>query len=267
MTVRSDTRGGVLTLTLDAPSRRNALSPEMLCRLSDALHAFDADDALKVVIVTGAGEQAFCAGGDLGRTLPLLTGDRAPEDEWDRRVLAEPVIMATSGLRGWLPSKPVIAAVNGVCMAAGLELLLGTDIRLAADHARFALPEVQRGLLPFAGSMARLPRQVPYAVAMQMLLTGDPIDAAEAWRIGLVSEVMPLPALLPRAHAIADRIAANGPLAVREAKQAAIATSGLALGDAYAVEDAAWARVRASDDAREGPRSFMEKRAPRWRGR
>lgn len=267
MTVHRDARDGVLTLTLDAPARRNALSPEMLCLLADALAAFDADDALRVAIVTGSGEQAFCAGGDLARTLPLLTGDRAPEDEWDRRVLDDPRVMAASGLRGWMPGKPLIAAVNGVCMAAGLEFLLGTDIRLAADHARFALPEVQRGLLPFAGSMARLPRQVPHAVAMQMLLTGEAIDAAEAHRIGLVGEVMPLPALLPRARAIAARIAANGPLAVREVKHAAIATSGLALGDAYAVEDAAWARVRASEDAREGPRSFMEKRAPRWRGR
>ena len=267
MSLQLDTEDAVLTITFDAPQRRNALTPEMLCRLADAFWAFENDETLRVAIVTGAGDQAFCAGGDLARTLPLMTGERAPEDGWDRRLLDDPRVLAASGLREWVPSKPVIAAVNGVCMAAGFELLLGTDIRIAAAHARFALPEVQRALLPFAGSMARLPRQVPLASAMQLMLTGEPIDATEAHRIGLVGEVLPAADVMPRARRIAARIAANGPVAVRAVKRTAVAASGQPLAAAYAMEDAAKQQVLASDDAREGPRAFMEKRAPVWRGR
>jgi enoyl-CoA hydratase len=265
-TRREGPEGAVLVVTLDAPARRNALTPEMLCRLADAFLAFDADPTLLACVLTGAGELAFCAGGDLERTLPLMTGARAPEDDWDRRVLGDPLVMAASSLRERVPDKPVIAAVNGVCMAAGFEILLGTDIRVAAAHARFGLPEVQRALLPFAGSMARLPRQVPWASAMQLLLTGEPIDAAEAHRIGLVNAVLPAAEVLPRALAIAARIAANGPLAVRTVKRTANAASGRPLEDAFALENEAKRLVLGSEDAREGPRAFLEKRPPRWRG-
>jgi enoyl-CoA hydratase len=261
------TLGAVLVITLDAPQRRNALTPEMLCRLADAFIAFAHDPALRVAVLTGSGDQAFCAGGDLARTLPLMTGDRAPDDDWDRRVLSDPQVLAASGLRDFVLDKPVVAAINGSCMAAGFELMLGTDIRIAARHARFALPEVQRALLPFAGSMARLPRQVPHAVAMQLLLTGEAIDANEALRVGLVNEVVTSEAVMPRAMAVAERIARNGPLAVQAVKRTALAASGLALTEAYALEDAAKREVLASADAREGPRAFIEKREPRYQGR
>ncbi|MCR5869096.1 enoyl-CoA hydratase/isomerase family protein [Aquincola sp. J276] len=259
--------GAVLCITLHHPARRNALTPEMLCRLADAVVAFAADDALRVAVITGSGDQAFCAGGDLARTLPLLTGARPPEDDWDRRVLQEPQVMAASGLRDHPLHKPVIAALNGSCMAAGFELMLGTDIRIAAEHALFGLPEVQRGLLPFAGSMARLPRQVPQALAMELLLTGEPIDAATALRIGLVNRVLPGPQVLPAAMAMAERIAANGPLAVQAVKRTVLGASGQPLAQAYALEDEARRLVLASDDAREGPRAFIEKRPPRYTGR
>jgi enoyl-CoA hydratase len=265
--VRLERRGDVLLVTLDAPRRRNALTPEMLCRLADAFVAYAADPVLRVAVVTGAGTQAFCAGGDLERTLPLLTGDRAPDDAWDRRLLDDAQVLAASGLRDFPLDKPVVAAVNGACMAAGFELLLGTDVRIAAETARFGLPEVQRALLPFAGSMARLPRQVPHAVARRLLLTGEPIDAPEALRVGLVNEVVPAAQVLERALAIAERIARNGPLAVRAVKRTVVAASGTPLHAAYALEDEARREVLASDDAREGPRAFMAKRAPRYRGR
>lgn len=265
--VRVETHGGIQLITLDAPQRRNALTPEMLCRLADAFMAFSANPVLRVAVITGAGEQAFCAGGDLGRTLALLTGDRAAEDEWDRRLLDEPRVLAASGLRDYPIDKPIVAAINGSCVAAGFELLLGTDIRIAADHARFALPEVQRAVLPFAGSMARLPRQIPHAAAMQLLLTGEPIDAAEAWRIGLINEVVARGDALPRAMTLAKRIERNGPLAVQAVKRTAIAASGMPLAEAYELENAAKRQVLATADAREGPRAFMEKREPRYEGR
>ncbi|MDB5931677.1 MAG: enoyl-CoA hydratase, partial [Polaromonas sp.] len=164
-TFRYEKDGPVAILTLDRPAARNALTPEMLCRLADAFVDFRDDPALRVAILTGAGDLAFCAGGDLGTTLPLLTGARAAADDWDQRVLQEPQVMAASSLRGFALNKPVIAAVNGACLAAGFELLLGCDIRIAAGHAMLGLPEVQRGLIPFAGSMARLPRQVAQAHA------------------------------------------------------------------------------------------------------
>jgi enoyl-CoA hydratase len=263
----SHTAGGVLTLTLNRPAARNALSPELLCRLADALQDFAANDSLRVAVLTGAGELAFCAGGDLGLTLPLLTGARPPADAWDARVLNDPLVMAASGLRDWPLAKPVVAAVNGVCLAAGAELLLGTDIRITAEHASFGWPEVRRAVLPFAGSMARLPRQVGHAAAMQLLLTGQPISAAEALRIGLVNEVLPAAEVLPRAQALARQIASNGPLAVQAVKRTVLACSGQLLDAAFHIEDVAWAAVAASADAQEGPRAFIEKRAPVWRGR
>lgn len=265
--IRVETQGGILVITIDAPQRRNALTPEMLCRLADALMGLASDPSLRVAVITGAGEQAFCAGGDLARTLPLLTGDRVAEDEWDRRLLDDPQVLAASGLRDHPIDKPIVAAINGSCMAAGFEMMLGTDIRVAAQHAQFALPEVQRAVLPFAGSMARLPRQVPHAVAMRLLLTGEPIDAAEAWRIGLINEVVAREEVMPRAMAIARRIERNGPLAVQAVKRTAIASSGMPLTDAYELENAAKRDVLATADAREGPRAFIEKREPRYEGR
>ena len=266
-TLRYDKSDGIATITLDRPEARNALTPEMLCRLADAVQDFAADPAMRVAILTGTGEKAFCSGGDLAATLPLMTGARAPADEWDRQLLDDPVVAAASSLRGYPLHKPVIAAVNGACLAAGTELLLATDIRIAAPHATFGLPEVTRALLPFAGSMARLPRQVPYCLAMEMLLVGEAIDAERALRIGLINHIVPSAELLPRAYALARRIAANGPVAVQQVKETVLAASGLPLEQAYRLEDEAKRVVMASEDAREGPRAFIEKRAPVYRGR
>ena len=184
-TILYEKDGPIATITINRPGARNALTPEMLCRLADAFVDFRNDRQLRVAILTGTGELAFCAGGDLARTLPLLTGAREAEDDWDRRVQGEPQVMAASSLRGFALDKPVISAVNGACLAAGFEILLGTDIRIAAAHAIFGLPEVQRAVIPFAGSMARLPRQIAQAHAMEILLTGRPVSAERALQIGL----------------------------------------------------------------------------------
>lgn len=258
--------GAVLRITINRPAARNALTPEMLCRLADAFVMLRDDAALRVAVITGTGDIAFCAGGDLGSTLPLLTGAREPANEWDRRVMNEPQVMAASSLRGFALDKPVIAAINGACLAAGFELMLGTDIRIAASHASFGLPEVQRGLIPFAGSMVRLPRQVPQALAMEIMLAGRPINAQRALQAGLVNEVLPPEEVLPRAMALAAQIAGNGPLAVQQVKRTVMAASGASLGEGYAIEDDSRRTVFASADAQEGPRAFMEKRPPRFTG-
>lgn len=265
--VRFEVQDAVATITLDAPATRNALTPQMLCLLADAIQEYAASETLRVAIITGSGDRAFCSGGDLARTLPLMSGARAPKDEWDRRLLSDPVVLAASGLRDFPLDKPVIAAVNGACMAAGFEMLLGTDIRICAEHATFALPEVKRALIPFAGSLARLPRQIPLCMAMEMLLTGEPISSIDAQRAGLVNRVVPADRLSETAHAVATSIARNGPVAVRAVKRTVVAASGVSLAAAYELEDRAKAAVMASEDAREGPRAFMEKRAAVYLGR
>ena len=259
-------RGAVLLITLNRPAARNAITPEMACRLADAFDEAEADAATRAVVLTGAGERAFCSGGDLGTMLPLLTGARAPKDQWDRRILRDPAVLSRSALREGRFDKPLIAAINGACLAGGMETMLATDIRIAAEHAVFGLPEVAHGLIPFAGAPTRLPRQVPYCLAMEILLTGAPVDALAALRMGLVNQVLPGPDVLARALAVADRIAANGPVAVQRLKQTVLRASGLPLADGFRLEDESRRAVLATADAREGPRAFMEKRLPRFTG-
>lgn len=258
---------GVATIVLNRPAVRNAIDPQMACMLGDAFITCARDDAVRVVVVTGSGPKAFCSGGDLASMLPLLGGHREPRDEWDRRILHDKALQQASGLRDFPFHKPVIAAVNGACLAAGTELLLGTDIRIAADTATFGLPEATRGLIPFGGSMARLPRQVPFCIAMELMLTGRTMTAAEALAAGLVNQVVPAGDVMPRALAIAGRIAANGPVAVQRIKQTVLASSGRSLQESFALEDESSAVVFATEDAQEGPRAFVEKRLPVYRGR
>ena len=262
-----EVRGDILLLTLNRPEARNAISPEMACRLSDAYARYAEDDELRVLVLTGAGRKAFCAGGDLALTMPLLSGAREPQDDWDRRVLDDPSVMDRSALRHSAIDKPIIAAINGACVAGGLETMLATDIRIASETARFGLPEAKRGLIPFAGSLARLPRQIPHAAAMEMLLTGDMIDAERALAIGLVNRVVPQAEVLARALCAAESIAENGPLAIRQIKRTVRLATGLALEQGFALEDEAKRIVMASKDAREGPLAFMEKRPARFEGR
>lgn len=256
----------VAVIRIDRTAARNALSPQLLCELADAFVAVRNDASVRAVVLTGTGDAAFCSGGDLGLTLPLLTGARAPQDAFDHRLLNDPSTLDIAALRHFDLIKPVVCAINGVCMAAGFELMLGTDIRIAADHAQLGLPEVRHALLPFAGALARLPRQIPEAAAMQLLLTGRPISAQQALQWGLVTEVLPAAQLHARALELAEQIAANGPIAVQAVRRAARHGSGLPLPSAYALEDAAMREVMASSDAREGPLAFMEKRPPQFRG-
>lgn len=258
----------VATITLNRPDRHNAFDPETVVRLADAWTAVEHDDEVRAVVLASAGDGTFCAGGDLKRLVPLLTRARPAEDEWDERLLADQkTIMNQALLRRSAFGKPIIAAVQGRCLAGGTELVLATDLRVASRSATFALTEVQRGLIPGGGSVARLPRQVPRAVAMEMLLVGEPITAQRAYDLGLVNELVDPGRALERATEIARRIAANAPLAVREAKRVAAASPDLPLEDALALEDGATRTIMRSDDAREGARAFGERRPPRFTGR
>lgn len=252
-TLRYEKRGPVALVTIDRPAAMNSLTREMLVGLDVAFADVQADPELRVAVLAATGERAFCAGMDLVDAIPLLTsGDDMGFSDPTKRQLSDVF-------------KPVIAAVNGACIAGGLELLLGTDLRIAAEHATFGLGEVRWGLVPLGGSHVRLTRQVPWAVAMELLLTGEPIDARRACEVGLVNRVVPAGEALPAALALAEKIARNGPLAVRTAKE--IAVRALALEPGFVLEKALGARVLASADAREGPRAFAEKRRPKFEGR
>ena len=261
-----DRRDGVLVLTMNRPAKKNALSPEMLVRMAEAWRAFRDDRDTHVAILTGAGDTDFCAGGDLELTMPLVTGARKPETEWDHRLLADMTQFTDAILRGFALYKPVIAAVNGSALGGGTEMANACDLRVAAENAVFGTPEAKVGLLPGGGSISRLPRQIPWAKAMEMLLIGDPFSAQDALAMGLVNYVVPHEQLMPKAMELAAKLAANGPLAVRKIKEGVVRGSGLPLDQALAIENEVSAAVLTSKDAREGPRAFQERRKPRFTG-
>jgi enoyl-CoA hydratase/carnithine racemase len=260
-------RGHVAYLTMNRPQVHNALDAELIVRLSQAWQELRADDRVRVVILTGAGDKAFSAGADLGTLIPLLSGARAPEDEWDRKVLDSPEVVDHAQLKNIEFFKPVIAAVNGLCIAGGMEMMQATDLRVAVDSATFALQEAKWGIAPLGGSIARLPRQMPWCKAMEVLLTGNRFDAQEAWRLGLVNYVVARDRLMARAQELAAAIADNGPLAVRVIKEGAIRCSGTTLAESFKIEGELRAVIEASEDMKEGPRAFMEKRKPLFKGR
>jgi enoyl-CoA hydratase len=254
-------------VTFNRPEVHNSFNPETLVLLSGIWSEAAQDDEVRVVIVTGAGKVAFSAGADLGRLIPLFTGARKPEDEWDRKLMENRRLGDMALLRGYDFPKAVIAAVNGFCIAGGMEFLQATDLRIASENASFGLQEVKWAIIPAAGSLARLQRQIPYAKAMEILLTGNRIDAHEAWRIGLVNHVVAQDKLIDKAEELARTIAENGPLAVRKIKEAVRRCSGLPYEEAFKIENEIAREVMASEDAKEGPRAFMEKRKPIYKGR
>ncbi len=257
---------GILTLTMNRPKARNSLSPQMLVKLAHAWYEFRDSKRLRVAILTGIGDLDFCAGGDLKITMPLMTGARQPEDEWDHQLLANGTLFTDAILRGFQCYKPIIAAVNGNALGGGTELTNACDLRVASENAIFGTPEARVGLLPGGGSISRLPRQIPYAKAMEMLLIGDTFTAQQALDMGLLNYVVPREQLIPKARELASRLAENGPLAVQKIKEGVLRSSGLPLDRAYEIENEVSAAVLASKDAREGPRAFKEKRKPNFTG-
>jgi len=249
-------RDHVLIVTMNRPHVRNALSSEMMALMRQAWDQVDADPGIRVAVLTGAGG-AFCAGADL----KAMTASH-PSDSFASGM---DVSVIDALLKGRRLTKPLIAAVEGPAVAGGTEILQATDIRIAGESARFGVSEARWGLFPLGGSAVRLVRQIPYTIAADLLLTGRHITAAEARSIGLIGHVVPDGQALDKALEIADAIAANGPVAVRAILRTLRETEGLAENDAFAIEAKIGAAVFASDDAKEGPRAFAEKRKPQFR--
>lgn len=257
--VLTEQRGNVLIVTINRPEARNAVNAAVHVGLGEALERAEHDPEIRVVVLTGAGDQAFCAGADLKA---LSRGERLePEDKAQRAwgfagVVRHPI------------SKPVIAAVNGFALGGGTELALYCDLVVAADHAQFGLPEVKRGIYAAAGGAFRIAQQIPVKLAMEYLLTGEPFTAQRALELGFANRVVPLADLMDTALDLAKRIAVNAPLSVQASKRIA---RGIAEG-AIASDDAFWEAnkregkvVMRSEDAREGPLAFAQKRAPVWK--
>lgn len=259
-------RGPQAWITLNRPQARNTLNGDMFVELADAWQEVRDDDAIRVAVLTAVGDVDFCAGGDLGQVIPLWTGAKQAESPVEERLLADPTIPDKIMLKGDPLYKPVIAAVNGRALGGGTELLQATDIRIAAQHAQFALPEPRVGVVPGAGSMVRLARQLPWAHAMKILLGGEPISAEQALVMGLVSEVVPAAELQARAQQVAENICAQAPLALQAIKRTALETHTLPWRDAFQYEMEQAGLVMMSKDAREGPRAFKEKRTPDFLG-
>ena len=225
----------------------------MLLGIEAAFKEFDGDPDLWVAILTASGDRAFSSGLDLKEAAPMLTGgDQLGFADWTKRQFSDVY-------------KPVLCAVNGFCIAGGMEMLLGTDLRIAAEHATFGLGEVKWGLVPLGGTHIRLPRQIPWAMAMQLLLTGKSIDAQRAYEVGLINAVVPADQLMETALDWAQKMCRNGPLAMRTAKE--IAVRSLELESGFVLEKALGQKVLNSEDAKEGPRAFAEKRPAEFKGR
>jgi enoyl-CoA hydratase len=250
--VITEERGGVLVITLNRPDVRNAIDTETAWGVSGALDELDGDRSLVAAVLTGAGS-TFCAGMDLKA---FLAGEKPS--------------VGTRGFAGIVegpPVKPIIAAVEGTAVAGGFEIVLACDLIVAADNARFGLPEVKRGLVAAGGGLMRLARRVPFHLAMEWALTGEFVPATTAARYGLVNRLVPPGTAVDAAVALAESIAANGPLAVAATKRILTEARDWSREEEFERQRAISVPVRESDDAREGALAFKEKRAPNWAGR
>ncbi|GAC1610202.1 MAG: crotonase/enoyl-CoA hydratase family protein [Mycobacteriales bacterium] len=254
--------GHIITATMNRPEAKNAFSPNMLARMFEVWEHANSDEDIRCVILTGS-STAFCAGADL----KAMMSNPAPDDTYAQRFRQDADMAWKALLRHYRLDKPLIAAVEGPAIAGGTEILQATDIRVAGESATFGVAEVRRGLFPLGGSTVRLRRQIPYTLAAEMLLTGKTISAQEALSYGLIGSVVPDGTALERARQIAAAICANGPLAVKAVKRSLSATEGLPEDQALAIELEIGMQVFATEDAKEGPRAFAEKRPAVFVGR
>jgi enoyl-CoA hydratase/carnithine racemase len=253
--VERERRGRVEILTINRPEARNAINGEVSKGMSDALDELENDPECAVVVVTGAGDKAFSAGMDLKA---FASGEGG-------------AIMGGTGGFGGITQrefpKPLIAAVNGAALAGGCEIMLSCDLVVAAEHATFGIPEAKRGLVAGAGGLIRLPKRLPIAIALELALTGDPIDAGRALQLGLINRVVPAGSLMDETLALASVIGDNAPLAVRWSKHVMVRAAGVSEEEGWKLNAEAVGVVFTSADAMEGPVAFAEKRKPNWQGK
>lgn len=246
----------IATVTINRPERLNAMDAEHYALLSDAWKRVRDDNEIRVAIITGAGDKSFTAGADIKTFVRR-------EFEWSELWLTQKDQLLNRGLEVW---KPVISAINGYCIGGGVTLMLGTDIRLAVETATFGLAEVKRGIIAGNGGTQRITRQLPYAIAMELLLTGDSIDARTAERWGLINRVVKRENLMQEARAIAERIARNAPLAVQASKELAVRSRDVDLAAGLRMEQLVGRSLAQTSDAEEGALAFKEKREPDFTG-
>ena len=257
MSIDLDVDGdGVATVTINRPEVHNALDAAHYTAISNAWKTVRDDPQIRCAILTGAGDKAFSAGADIKNVLTA-------KNPWSEVWLTQKDQLLNRGLEVW---KPIIAAVNGFCMGGGVTMLFATDIRVASEHATFGLSEVKRGIIAGNGGTQRVLQQLPWCVGMEMLLTGDPIDAATAERWGLINKVVPHKELMSAARGYAARVAANAPLAVQAAKELAVRSRDTDINTGLRIEQLIGRMLRETEDAREGPAAFREKRKPRFKG-
>lgn len=256
MAINYEKKGQIAIVTMNRPEAMNCLNLEDMKELGRVWLDFKADENLRVAILTGAGEKSFSAGADLVSLVPQFTSGEM------HLTAINPTF-----LKGVECFKPVVAAVNGLCLAAGTEILQYTDIRVAVEEAWFSVSEVVWGLFPAGGSSVNLPRQIPYCWAMELLLIGDKISAEQALKIGLINRVVPRAKLMSTAMDFAERLAANSPVAVRAIKESALRSFDLPIPHAYYLETYLASQVFASEDAKEGAMAFKEKRKPNFKGK
>jgi len=246
----------IAIFTVNRPEAFNAINVQAMQELHEAMVAFRDDPELWVGIITGAGEKAFCVGADIKNMLPFMKENRG-----------KPWTLPATTMRGLELYKPLIAAINGLALGGGLELALSCDIRIASENARFGQPEVNLGLMPGWGGTQRLPRVIPWAKAAEILFTGKPVDAQEAYRIGLVNKVVPQDKVMPTAKEWAEAICQVGPLGVRAAKQAMMRGCSMSFEDGLRLENALFDYLLSTEDYAEGSAAFTEKRKPNFKAK
>jgi E-phenylitaconyl-CoA hydratase len=257
MAILYEKKGKIAVITLNRPDALNSMDPPTFRELGEALVSFRDDDELWVAIITGAGQRAFCVGADVRTMLPFLK-DECSDKPWN---------MPATIMRGLELWKPVIAAVNGIALGGGMELALACDIRIASEKATFGQPEVRIGLIPGWGGTQRLPRVIPWAKAAELLFTGQTINAQEAYRIGLVNQVVPPDQVMPAAMKMAEALCQPSPLAVRAAKEAMYKGASLTLDEGLELEWALERYVFGTEDFNEGNKAFLEKRLPQFKAK
>ncbi|MFY9478108.1 MAG: enoyl-CoA hydratase/isomerase family protein [Aquabacterium sp.] len=245
MAIAYELRGSTALIRFDRPAKLNALTLSMYSDLGEAFKKAGADPAVRVIVLTGAGERAFCVGADLTESIPALARNEIDISAWDDAHLKHVDI-----------DKPIIAAVNGLCMGGGFEIMLATDIRLAVPHAQFSLPEVSLGIVPAGGTLARLSRQIGQAHAMELLLTAGRFSSEQLLRMGVLNQVVAPDELLPSALALAERIAQLSPTAIAVTKRAVRELGELPLGEAFRREAVLGQQAFTSDDAKRGLAAF-----------